>query len=87
MEGAGVPETLLMRPELLDATVSSYDENARLRPLTPVRVTKGALLTNVDLDAYGIAFWSFEPRSSSKALLQLRRVRCPRPLPAAANSF
>ena len=61
MEGAGVPETLLMRPELLDATVSSYDENARLRPLTPVRVSKGALLTNVDLDAYGIAFWSFEP--------------------------
>ena len=61
IEGAGVPETLLMRPELLGAAGPSYDENARLRPLTPVRVSKGALLTNVDLDAYGIAFWSFEP--------------------------
>jgi hypothetical protein len=61
VEGSGVPETLLMRPELLDAMAPSYDENSRLRPLDPVRVTKGDLRTNVDLDAYGIAFWSFEP--------------------------
>ena len=68
IEGAGVPETLLMRPELLDAAAPSYDENARLRPLTPVRVGKGALLTNVDLDAYGIAFWSFEPPPLSDSI-------------------
>lgn len=61
VEGAGVPERLLMRPELLDATAPSYDENARLRPLDPVRVEKGNLRTEIDLDSYGIAFWSFEP--------------------------
>jgi hypothetical protein len=51
----------LIRPEMLDATAPSYDENARLRPLDPSRVEKGDLRTQVDLDAYGIAFWSFEP--------------------------
>jgi hypothetical protein len=56
-----VPDRSLMRPELLDATSPSYDENARLRPLDPVKVDKGALKTEVDLDAWGIAFWSFEP--------------------------
>ncbi len=61
IEGTGVPETLLMRPELLDAVAPSSDENARLRPLDPVRVTKGDLRTQVELDAYGVAFWSFEP--------------------------
>lgn len=61
VEGAGVPERLLMRPELLDATAPSYDENARLRPLDPVRVEKGDLRTEIQLEAYGIAFWSFEP--------------------------
>jgi hypothetical protein len=61
VEGSAVPERLLMRPELLDATAPSYDENARLRPLDHVRVEKGDLRTQVDLDAYGIAFWSFEP--------------------------
>jgi hypothetical protein len=60
VEGTGVPGKLLMRPELLDATAPSYDENARLRPLDPVRV-QGELRTEIDLDSYGIAFWSFEP--------------------------
>lgn len=61
IEGTGVPEALLVRPELLEALAPSYDENARLRPLEPARVTKGDLRTHVELDAYGIAFWSFEP--------------------------
>jgi hypothetical protein len=61
IEGSGVPERLLMRPELLDALAASYDENARLRPLDPVRVDKGDLRTRIELDAYGIASWSFEP--------------------------
>jgi xylan 1,4-beta-xylosidase len=61
VEGAGVPGRLLMRPELLDAMAPSYDENARLRPLDPVRIDKGELRTEIQLEPYGIAFWSFEP--------------------------
>jgi hypothetical protein len=61
IEGSWVPGRLLMRPELLDALAPSYDENARLRPLDPVRIDAADLRTQVELDAYGIAFWSFEP--------------------------
>ena len=61
VEGSGISEKLLMRTELLDATAPSGDENSRLRPLDPVRVDPGNLRTQVDLDHYGIAFWSFEP--------------------------
>ena len=56
-----VPESLLMRPEVLDAKSSSYDENARLRPLTPEKVERGKLKLSVDLEPWGVAFWSFEP--------------------------
>jgi len=55
-----VPQRLLMRPELLDANAPSYDENARLRPLKPANIDKGTLETGVDLEPWGIAFWSFE---------------------------
>ncbi len=58
-----VPELLLMRPELLDAQAPSYDENARLRPLTPEKVEKGKLKLSIDLEPWGVAFWSFEPAS------------------------
>lgn len=56
-----VPELLLMRPELLDANAPSYDENARLRPLTPEKVETGKLKFGIDLEPWGVAFWSFEP--------------------------
>ena len=55
-----VPRRLLMRPELLDANAPSYDENARLRPLDHARIDPGELHTTVDLEPWGIAFWSFE---------------------------
>ncbi len=58
---ADVPELLLMRPELLDANAASYDENARLRPLTPEKVEAGKLKFGIDLEPWGVAFWSFEP--------------------------
>ncbi len=61
LEGSSVPQALLMRPELLDAVAPSSDENARLRPLDSVRIQSGDLRTEVDLEAYGVAFWSFEP--------------------------
>ena len=47
--------------KLLDALAPSHDENARLRPLDPVRIDKGDLRTQIELDTYGVAFWSFEP--------------------------
>jgi len=59
--GSDVPDAVLMRPELLDATSPSYDENARLRPLDPVKITQGNLKTEVNLEPWGVAFWSFEP--------------------------
>ena len=55
------PGKLLMRPEVLDATAASYDENARLRPLKPVTVAKGPFHTEIELGPWGIALWSFEP--------------------------
>ena len=55
------PGKLLMRPELLDATAASYDENARLRPLKPVTIDKGPFHTQVELGPWGVGFWSFEP--------------------------
>lgn len=61
VNGRGVTERLLMRPQLLDALSPSDDENARLRPLDPELVEKGDLRTEVKLGPYGIAFWSFEP--------------------------
>jgi len=61
ISAADVPERLLMRPELLDATAPSYDENARLHPLDPAKVEKGAFKTEVALGPWGVAFWSFEP--------------------------
>jgi hypothetical protein len=60
INGAGVPQPLLMRTELLDALAPSDDENSRLRPLDSVKVPAGELRTDVDLGSYGIAYWSFE---------------------------
>jgi hypothetical protein len=60
VSASDVPGRLLMRPELLDANAPSYDENARLRPLNPTKIDKGNLQTGVDLEPWGIAFWSFE---------------------------
>ena len=61
IDAPDAPEKLLMRPELLDATAPSYDENARLRPLEPVTVERGAFHTGIELGPWGVAFWSFEP--------------------------
>ena len=61
IDAADAPGKLLMRPELLDATAPSYDENARLRPLEPVTVSKGPFHTEIELGPWGVAFWSFEP--------------------------
>ena len=61
IDAKDAPGKLLVRPELLDAMAASSDENARLRPLNPVTIEPGAFHTEVELEPYGIAFWSFEP--------------------------
>jgi hypothetical protein len=61
VSASDVPELLLMRPEFLDAKSPSHDENARLHPLTAEKVEKDKLKLSVDLEPWGIAFWSFEP--------------------------
>jgi hypothetical protein len=61
IDAGDAPGKLLMRPEALDATAPSYDENARLRPLKPATVSKGPFHTEIELGPWGIAFWSFEP--------------------------
>jgi len=60
VEGEGVPTRVLMRTEVLDANGPSSDENQRLRPLSHSRVEKGTLRTEVDLEPWGIGYWSFE---------------------------
>jgi xylan 1,4-beta-xylosidase len=61
VRASDLPSRLLVRPQLLDAAAPSPDENARLRPLDPVRVEPGNWETAIDLDAWGVAFWTFEP--------------------------
>jgi xylan 1,4-beta-xylosidase len=62
ISGSDVPKSVLMRPEILDARAPSYDENARLRPLTPENVEAGPLKLGLDLEPWGVAFWCFEPK-------------------------
>ena len=61
IDAGDAPGKLLMRPEVLDATAPSYDENARLRPLETATIAPGPFHAEVELGPWGIAFWSFEP--------------------------
>jgi xylan 1,4-beta-xylosidase len=57
----GASAALMVHPLVLDAAGPSDDENARLRQLPPVRL--GDISTSgVDLEPYGVAFWSVERR-------------------------
>jgi hypothetical protein len=44
-----------------DAETSFQDENARLRPLDDAMLTQGSPPVEINLDPYGIQFWSIEP--------------------------
>ena len=55
-----LPREMLVRPITLDARVPSNDENARLRPAPSTKMGKGDHRWDVNLDPYGIQFWSFE---------------------------
>jgi xylan 1,4-beta-xylosidase len=55
-----LPKDVLVRRLSLDALAPSDDENARLRPDRRTRLTKGTHRVRVDLEPYGVRFWSFE---------------------------
>ena len=59
---AGVPAALSARRLVLDAAGPSDDENARLRPQDAVEVSAGRSPSVIDLEPYGVTFWSLEPR-------------------------
>ncbi len=55
-----LPREMLMRQVTLDPAAASDDENVRLRPEAPVRVSKAPLHQQVPFQPYGVKFWSFE---------------------------
>jgi len=57
----GLPGTLTIHRRSLDAETSFQDENARLRPLNDTMLTQGSAPVEINLDPYGIQFWSIEP--------------------------
>ena len=56
------PGDMVVKPLVLDATTASNDENARLRPETPVKLEKGKANSQITLEPYGVVFWSLEQR-------------------------
>lgn len=60
---AGSAGSLLARPIVLDAASGSYDENSRLRIEGPVELKRDKASMEVQLEPYGIRFWSIERRN------------------------
>jgi hypothetical protein len=60
---ANPPGSLLARPIALDAATTSSDENSRLRIESPVELKRDKASMEVQVDPYGIRFWSIERRN------------------------
>ena len=56
----GLPQRTLRRHLVLDSAGADSDENARLRPDSPVRLQQSLLNLDVALEAYAVHYWSFE---------------------------
>jgi hypothetical protein len=56
----GLAKDVLLRSFTLDASASSSDENARLRPDRSIRLGRGNHRLKVVLEPYAIKFWSME---------------------------
>jgi hypothetical protein len=56
----GIPAKMALRQVTLDASAPSDDENVRLRPTRSKTVQAGATTLAVNLDGYGITFFSLE---------------------------
>jgi len=57
----GLPETLTAHRRTLDAATPFEDENARLRHLDDIEIKSDAAPPEVNIEPYGIQFWSLEP--------------------------
>ncbi len=57
----GLPETLKAHRRALDAATPFEDENARLRHLDDVTLVASSAPAEIQLEPYGIQFWSLEP--------------------------
>jgi xylan 1,4-beta-xylosidase len=55
-----VPKDMVVRQLTLDAVAPSDDENVRLRPEPPTTLKQGDHKVQVELEPYGVKFWSFE---------------------------
>ena len=70
----GLPETLNAHRRVLNATTPSEDENARLRPLPDETLTQTSAPAQIDLEPYGIKFWSLEPLHWSDRIMTRSRL-------------
>jgi len=61
IDARNLPGALTVHRRILDAETPSQDENDRLRPLEDTTLTPGSAPMEIDLDPYGIQFWSIEP--------------------------
>ena len=55
-----LPGPLVAKRRMLDAATPSSDENARLRPLDDVTLRPAAGAVTIQLEPYGMQFWSLE---------------------------
>ena len=55
-----LPKDMLLKQLTLNAQSGNNDENIRLRPEPPGRLTKGTHILKAKLDPYAIKFWSCE---------------------------
>jgi len=55
-----LPQTLVARRRTLDAASPSSDENARLRPMDDVTLKPASGSVKIQLEPYGVEFWSLE---------------------------
>lgn len=60
VEARDLPVMLVAKRRQLDAAAPSSDENARLRPLDDLTLKPGSGSVKIQLEPYGVEFWSLE---------------------------
>lgn len=60
VDARDLPSELVAKRRQLDAASPSSDENARLRPLDDLTIKPGAGKVKIQLEPYGVEFWSLE---------------------------
>jgi hypothetical protein len=61
IDARGLPGTLTAHRRMLDAETPFQDENARLRPLDDTSLMQDSAPVEINLEPYGVQFWSLEP--------------------------